>query len=81
MRVVWRDSNARGYKPVKYRKHMIYGSPKGWTTNIPGDDNIYRTHYDALNAIDAHLGGTGQMGSAKRQTYGIDIVGKKDSTA
>lgn len=57
---------------------MVYGSPAGWTTNIPGDNNIYKTHYCALNAVDAYLGGSGQMGSAKRQAYGIQIIGKKD---
>lgn len=82
MRVIWKDSKPKNYKPVKYRDYMIYGSPEGWTTTIPGDHNIYATHYDALNAIDAALGGTGQMGSAKRQKYGIKIVGKKkDVTA
>ena len=82
MRVVWTDSKPKNYKPVKYRDHMIYGSPEGWWNTIPGDDNLYATHYDALNAIDAALGGTGQMGSAKRQKYGIKIVGKKsDVTA
>lgn len=77
MRVIWKDSRPRSYKPVRYRKHMIYGSPKGWTTTIPNDDNVYATHYDALNAIDKALGGSGQMGSAKRQKYGITVVGKK----
>lgn len=78
MRVVWKDSKPRTYKPVKYRKHFIYGSPEGWTTTLPGDDNIYASHYCALNAIDKALGGYGQMGSAKRKNYGIKIVGKKD---
>ena len=77
MRVVWKDSKPRSYKPVKYRNQFINGSPKGWTTTLPGDDNIYATHYDALNAIDEALGGHGQMGSAKRQKYGIQIIGKK----
>ena len=77
MRVVWRDSKPRTYKPVKYRNHMIYGSPSGWTTDLPGDDNLYHAHYDALNAIDKALGGYGQMGTAKRQSYGIRIIGKK----
>lgn len=81
MRVVWRDSNARERKPVKYRGHWVEGYGNGWTTSIPNDDNIYRTHYCALNAIDKALGGHGQMGSAKRQSYGIQIVGKKDSSA
>lgn len=82
MRIVWKDSHPKSYKPVKYRKHMIYGSPKGWTTDLPGDDNLYRNHYSALNAIDKALGGYGQMGTAKRKSYGIQIVGKKgDETA
>ena len=77
MRIVWKDSKPRTYKPVKYRGHMITGSPKGWETNIPGDDNLYANHYAALNAVDKHLGGYGQMGCAKRKQYGIQIVGKK----
>ena len=78
MRVVWKDSKPKLYKPVKYRNHTIYGSPKGWTTTIPGDDNIYSSHYCALNAIDAALGGAGQKGGAKRKSYGIQIIGKKE---
>lgn len=81
MRVVWKDSNARSYKPVKYRKYMIYGSPQGWTTNLEGDVNIYATHYCALNAIDKALGDYGQKGCAKRKAYGIQVIGKKDETA
>ena len=81
MRVVWKDSKPKSYKPVKYRKHMIYGSPQGWTTDIKGDNNIYKSHYCALNAIDKALGGHGQMGSAKRKSYGIVIVGKKSDNA
>ena len=78
MRIVWKDSKPSAYKPVRYRKHMVYGSPKGWTTTIPGDEFIYANHYSALNAIDQALGGFGQMGSEKRKSYGIQIVGKKD---
>lgn len=77
MRVVWKDSKPKNYKPVKYRDHMIYGSPAGWTTTIPGDNNLYQNHYSALNAIDKALGGYSQMGSAKRKAYGIQIVGEK----
>ena len=77
MRIVWKDSKPRTYKPVKYRNQMIYGSPKGWTTTLEGDNNLYASHYCALNAIDKALGGYGQMGSAKRRKYGIKIVGKK----
>ena len=82
MRVVWKDSKPTSDKPVKYRGQMIYGSPKGWETDIPGDDNLYKSHYCALNAIDKALGGYGQKGTQKRQSYGIQIVGKKgDETA
>ena len=82
MRIVWKDSKPKTYKPVKYRGYMIKGSPKGWETNIPEDNNLYRTHYCALNAIDKHLGSHGQKGTAKRKSYGIDVVGKKtDETA
>lgn len=80
MRVVWRDSLVKKeYKPLKYRGHMIQGSPRGWTIDIPGDDNLYANHYSAQNAIDAALGGTGRDGpaSSKRQGYGIQVVGKK----
>ena len=83
MRVIWKDSKPKTYKPVKYRNCMIYGSPKGWTTDLEGDDNIYKTHYDALNAIDAALGGEGRRGKAtrKREQYGIQIIGKKDNAS
>ena len=79
MRVVWKDSTvARKKKPIKYRGHVVMGyNEKGWTIDVPGDNNIYRTHYCALNAIDEALGGYGQMGSAKRKSYGIQIIGKK----
>ena len=78
MRIVWKDSKPKTYKPVKYRDHIICGSPKGWTTDLPGDDNLYKNHYCALNAIDNAIGGYGQRGTAKRKSYGIQIVGKKD---
>ena len=77
MRVVWKDSKPRTYKPVKYRNHMVYGSPKGWTTTIPGDDNLYSSHYCALNAIDKALGESKRERSEKRLSYGIKIIGKK----
>lgn len=78
MRVVWKDSRPKLHKPVKYRGCTIQGYNNGWTTDIPGDNNIYKTHYCALNAIDRALGGYGQKGSGKRKSYGIQIVGKKD---
>ena len=78
MRIVWKDSVGRGYKPVKYRGHYAEGSSVGWTIDVPGDNNIYSSHYCALNAIDKALGGYGQMGSAIRKDYGIQVVGKKN---
>lgn len=81
MRIVWKDSKPRNYKPVRYRKHTIKGSPKGWETDIPGDMNLYASHYCALNAIDKYLGGVGQMGNAKRKSYGIKIVGTKEGVS
>ena len=78
-RIVWKDSKPKLYKPVKYRDHMIYGSPEGWTTTLPGDQNLYANHYAALNAIDAALGNHGRRGKAsrKREAYGIQIIGKR----
>lgn len=77
MRIVWKDSKPRTYKPVNYRGFTATGSPQGWETDVPGDNNIYKTHYCALNAIDAALGDAGQKGTAKRKACGIQIVGKK----
>ena len=45
---------------------------------MPGDNNIYSSHYYVLNAINKALGGYGQMGSAKRKDYGIQAVDKKN---
>lgn len=78
MRIVWKDSAPKLHKPIKYRGYIIEGYANGWTTNIPGDQYIYATHYCALNAVDKFLGGYGQMGSAKRKNYGIRILGKKE---
>ena len=79
MRIVWKDSNQpKEYNPINYRKFYVFGTPNGWETSIPGDNNLYKNHYCALNAIDAYLGGSGQMGAAKRKSYGIQIVGQKD---
>ena len=78
MRVIWKDSKPKEYKPVKYRNHYAFGSPEGWEISIPGDDNLYSCHYCALNAIDKALGGAGVRGKGteKRQKYGIQIIGK-----
>lgn len=78
-RVVWHDSNARISKPIKYRNHYARGYKGGWVIDIPGDNNIYKSHYCALNAIDAALGGHGKrVPSDKRTKYGVVVIGKKD---
>lgn len=79
MRIVWKDSNARVYKPIKYRDYIIQGSARGWTISVPGDDNLYVSHYCAQNAIDKAMGDYGQHGSEKRKRYGIQIVGKRET--
>lgn len=79
MRVVWRDSaRAEEYKPIRYRKMLIWGTPKGWETTIPGDYNLYANHYCAQNAIDQHIDGEyGHRGTEKRKRNGIKIIGQK----
>lgn len=79
MRVVWKDSNTKKeYKPIRYRKNYIFGSPDGWEVAMPGDYNIYKTHYSAMNAIDLALGDTKFRGTKKKINYGIEIIGTKD---
>ncbi len=46
--------------------------------NIKWDNNLYKNHYCAKNAIDAYFGEEGMRGDAKRKAYGIQIIGKKD---
>ena len=78
MRVVWKDSNKpQEYKPIRYRGFMIWGTPNGWEITVPGDNNIYKNHYSAQNAIDRYCGDFGQRGTEKRKSYGIQIIGKK----
>ena len=81
MRIVWKDSSARGHKPVKYRGFYAEGYNRGWTINVPGDDNIYKTHYCALNAIDQMLGGKTRKANPKRHQLGITVVGRKDDVS
>lgn len=79
MRIVWKDTvKTKEYEPIKYRKIYIFGSPEGWEVNINGDDNLYKTHYCAQNAIDKYFGDFGTRGTEKRRNYGIQIIGKKN---
>ena len=76
---MWKDSNQpKEYKPIRYRKHVLCGTHHGWTTDIPGDDNLYKNHYSAQNAVDDFYGELGMHGAEKRKRYGIQIVGKKN---
>ena len=78
MRIVWKDSATNIYKPTKYRNYLIEGGYAGWHTDLPGDDNLYKTVYDAMNAIDERLGDIDKLKYAKRREYGIQIIGKKN---
>lgn len=79
MRIIWKDScKPKEYEPIKYRDIYIFGTPNGWEVNIKGDNNLYKNHYCAKNAIDAYFGEEGMHGDAKRKGYGIQIIGKKD---
>lgn len=79
MRVVWKDSNTpKEYEPIKYRGYYVFGSPNGWEVSIKGDNNLYKNHYCALNAIDAYFGEEGTHGGEKRIKCGIQIIGQKN---
>ena len=60
-----------------YKKGLIYR----WCTNIPEDNNLYKTTYNSMNAIDERLGGTGKLGYAKRRERGIRIVVTKKKSS
>lgn len=80
MRVVWKDSAVKRVD-FKYRGYWVEGySNGGWTTGLPGDDNIYRTNRCAKNYIDEVLGLEGRRvhNPPERLKYGYEIVGKKD---
>lgn len=75
---MWKDSNQpKEYKPIKYRNHILCGTPNGWITDIQGDDNLYKNHYSAQNAVDAFYDDLGQRGTEKRKRCGIQIIGKR----
>jgi hypothetical protein len=79
MRVVWRDTAASHFKPLKYKGYAITGSPQGWCTEYPGDDNLYKSLEDAKLSINEHLGITTRPKSCRIDT--ARIVGKKSETA
>ena len=82
IRVVWKDAPAFKKVASNYRRHTVQGYGKGWITNIEGDDNIYKTRFCAMNAIDKALGSEGRMGTPEnRKAHGIRIIGKKSEEA
>lgn len=79
MRIVWKDTALSQFKPLKYRGYTITGSPHGWDTGYPGDDNLYKSLEDAKLAINVHLGI-----KTRPQSCRVDvarIVGKKSEIA
>lgn len=80
MRIVWRDSAVKR-ADFKYRGYWVEGyNNGGWTIDLSGDDNIYRTNRCAKNAIDEALGFEDHRDkkAPKRFAYGYEIIGKKD---
>lgn len=78
IKVVWKDTQNYGRSEYQYRKHTVKGFWYGWTIDIEGDDNVYKTRLSAMNAIDEALGGAGRLGAPEnRKKQGIRIVGKK----
>lgn len=80
MRVIWKDSCANEVrKPIKYRGYVASSYENGgWIVDVPDDNNIYKNHYCALNAIDKYFGSYGDKGSKKRKSYGIQVIGKNN---
>lgn len=74
MRIVQKDT-AVARADFKYRGYWVECYLNGWTINIHGNTNIYKTNRYAKNAIDEALGLEGRKHKklSKRLTDGIDI--------
>ena len=78
IRVVWKEELWLKKKPATYRQITISPYGEGWIIEGRGDNNIYKSSFCAMNAIDKALGGTGLYGrNLKREKYGIEVIGKK----
>lgn len=78
MRIVWKDS-ASVKTAVKYRGYALEGYGGGWITDVPGDDNIYKSNKSARNAVDKYLGLYDENNEEPvRHKLGIQIIGKKN---
>lgn len=78
MKVVWKDSSKRIVRkaPRIYRGIEVIGLDRGWSVDLPEDNNIYRTYPCAQNAIDRILGGHGTTGTAVLRKQDIQIFVK-----
>ena len=76
MRIVWKDTQHKR-KTYIYRGYTIEKIPKGWITNIPGDEYIYYSAEHAHNAADNILGGKTRKANPGRHKKGIKIIGRK----
>ena len=80
IRITWRDTAIPPeYKPFPYAGYTVTGNEDGWSTGMPGDNNLYQTRWDAINAIKKYLGR--EETSTYKRAYQIRIVGKKNETA
>ena len=78
MRIAWKDS-ASVKTAVKYRGYKLEGYRNGWITDVPGDDNIYKSNKSARNAVDDYLGLYDINNEEPvRHKLGIHIIGKKN---
>ena len=73
MRVIWKDTG-KDLLTRHYRGYQVYGASIGWTTTLPDDNNVYKSWTDGLNAIDEYLGGTSQLGPARKRQKTIRIL-------
>lgn len=82
MRVIWKDSMTRSCPPMLYRNVTITryekDEIKGWTINLPGDNNIYATQDNARNAVNKAFGGKPRKDGSRLALAGIRIVGTYD---
>ena len=79
MRIVWKDSTV-ARSNAKYRGYSIESYSTGWVTNIPGDNNIYKTKRCTKNAIDEALC-VKHKKLPERITHGIEVIGKKKKSS
>ena len=78
MRIVWKDT-AVARADFKYRGYWVECYLNGWTINIPGDTNIYKTNRCTKNAIDETLGldDLRHKKLPKRLEYGYEVIRTK----